>query len=222
MGAGSAALSLLAAVLPADVRHAEARGELVEGPAYPEEVAQVARAVPQRRREYLTVRACARRALAGLGHPPVPLPRGEGGAPAWPPGVVGSMTHCAGFRGAAVAAGAAYASLGVDAEPDAPLPEGVRDVIALPGELAGPLVTAHADRLLFCAKEAVYKAWYPLAGRWLGFEEARVSLGADGTFHAALLVPGPPYAGRPLAAFEGRWLSRDGLLLAAIALPAPA
>ncbi|GGJ83477.1 4'-phosphopantetheinyl transferase [Pilimelia anulata] len=211
---------LLAAVLPPDVRHAETRADLTEPTAWPAEEAQLARAVAGRQREYRTVRACARRALADLGEPPVPLPRGEGGAPAWPAGVVGSMTHCAGFRGAAVARAAAYAAVGLDAEPAAPLPDGVADVIALPGELAGAPVTAHADRLLFCAKEAVYKAWYPLARRWLGFEEARVALAADGTFTAALLVEGPAYRGEPLRGFTGRWAAADGLLVAAIALPA--
>ena len=32
------------------------------------------------------------------------------------------------------------------------------------------------DRLLFSAKEAVYKAWYPLAERWLGFEDALIAI----------------------------------------------
>ncbi len=38
------------------------------------------------------------------------------------------------------------------------------------------------DRLLFSAKESVYKAWFPLTGRWLGFEEAAITINpADGT-----------------------------------------
>jgi 4'-phosphopantetheinyl transferase EntD len=77
------------------------------------------------------------------------------------------------------------------------------------------------DRLLFCAKEAVYKAWFPLAGRWLGFEEAAITFAPDaGTFSARLLVPGPAVGGGPLDGFSGRWLARGGLLLAAIAVPA--
>lgn len=187
---------------------------------FPQEEAQIASAVPGRQAEYRTVRVLARRALRALGQPPAPLPRGAGGGPTWPPGVVGSMTHCARYRAAAVGHAAAYASVGIDAEPDAPLPAGVADVIALPGELAGAPVTAHHDRLLFCAKEAVYKAWHPLARRWLGFEEARVALHPDGTFLAELLVPGPPYRGGALTQLPGRWRCADGLLLAAVTLPA--
>ena len=42
--------------------------------------------------------------------------------------------------------------------------------------LARAVPLTHWGRLLFSAKEAVYKAWYPLTGRWLGFEEARLTI----------------------------------------------
>ena len=79
----------------------------------------------------------------------------------------------------------------------------------------------HWDRLLFSAKESVYKAWFPLAQRWLGFEDAIVAVDRGfGTFTARLLVPGPRPGGRELSGFSGRWLIREGLILTAIALPA--
>ena len=43
---------------------------------------------------------------------------------------------------------------------------------------------------------------------------------ADGTFRAALRVPGPVVDGRELASFAGRWVVRDGLVITAIAVPA--
>jgi 4'-phosphopantetheinyl transferase EntD len=78
------------------------------------------------------------------------------------------------------------------------------------------------DRLLFCAKEAVYKAWFPLTGQWLGFAVADITIDAtDGTFSARLLVPVPALDGAPLGdGFAGRWLASDDLLLTAIAVPA--
>jgi 4'-phosphopantetheinyl transferase EntD len=78
------------------------------------------------------------------------------------------------------------------------------------------------DCLLFCAKEAVYKAWFPLTGRWLGFADADVTISAaDGTFTARLLVDLPAESAPQLAGgFSGRWLSRRDLVLAAIAVPA--
>lgn len=191
----------------------------------PVEAAAVAHAVPKRRREFGTVRHCARRALVELGVAPVALLPGEHREPLWPPGVVGSMTHCAGYRAAAVARSAAVHTVGIDAEPHAPLPEGVLDAVARPEErdrlaelaLSDPAV--HWDRLLFCAKEATYKAWFPLARRWLGFEDAVVTPGRDGRFAVRLLVPGPVVAGVELGGFAGRWLAADGLLLTSITLP---
>jgi 4'-phosphopantetheinyl transferase EntD len=79
----------------------------------------------------------------------------------------------------------------------------------------------HWDRLLFSAKESVYKAWFPLTGRWLGFEDAAVTIDAGaGTFTARLLVPGPAVNGTPMDSFSGRWLARDGLIVTAIVIGA--
>jgi len=140
----------------------------------------------------------------------------------WPDGVVGGITHCAGYRAAAVARTDDLAGLGIDAEPAEPLPEGVRDRVTLADEravLAELAVREPAiawDKLVFCAKEAIYKVWFPAAGTWLGFEEARVLPDPDGTFTAELLTAQPsPFHG-PL---RGRWLARDGLVLAALAVP---
>ncbi|GIF74245.1 4'-phosphopantetheinyl transferase family protein [Asanoa siamensis] len=188
---------------------------------FPSEAAVVAGAVEKRRKEFATVRLCAREALARLGVAATPLVPGERGAPAWPPGVVGSMTHCDGYRAAAVAPAAQVAALGIDAEPDLPLPEGVLDMVASPAEVAAfPAVAGPQwGRLLFCAKEALYKAWFPLTGRWLGFEEARVDLAVDGTFSAGVLTNGAALGDRVLTRFTGRWHAADGLLLATVAVP---
>jgi 4'-phosphopantetheinyl transferase EntD len=152
---------------------------------FPGEQAAIAHAVDKRRREFTSVRVCARRALAALGQPPVPLVPGQAGAPRWPEGITGSMTHCDGYRGCVLARTADFASIGLDAEPNLPLPAEVEGTIARPAErdhVAG-LAATHPgvcwDRLLFCAKESVYKAWYPVTGRWLGFEDAEVTFGFE-------------------------------------------
>ena len=67
-----------------------------------EEEPLIARSVAKRRNEFITVRYCARIALGELGFPPVPILKGDKGEPCWPDGVVGSLTHCAGYRGAVV------------------------------------------------------------------------------------------------------------------------
>ena len=185
----------------------------------------MARAVDKRRQEFTTARACARAALASLGFAPVPIVRGPGGAPPWPPGVVGSITHCAGYRASAVAWAADIVTIGVDAEPDGPLPGGVLGIVSFAGErthlaaLAAAVPGLSCDRLLFSAKESVYRAWFPLTGRWLGFEEAEVAISPDGRFSARLMVPGPVLDGKELTVFDGRWLARKGRIVTTIAVP---
>jgi 4'-phosphopantetheinyl transferase EntD len=215
-------------ILPAAVSAAEAFGDPPDAVLFPEEAAAIAKAGGGRRREFTTARACAHRALTGLGVPPGPVLRGERGAPRWPDGIVGSITHCADYRAAVAARAGEILALGIDAEPNDVLPGGVLDLISLPPEramLAGLAAVPGIcwDRLLFSAKESVYKAWFPRTGRWLGFEDAQITINpGNGTFTAALLVP-PAETGRPgPPGYAGRWLERDGFLLTAVAVAAPA
>ncbi|GHD09564.1 4'-phosphopantetheinyl transferase [Streptomyces finlayi] len=198
---------------------------------FPEEEPVVASAVVKRRHEFAAVRSCARRAMEKLGHAPQPVLPGERGAPRWPDGLLGSMTHCDGYRAAALARTADLASLGIDAEPHGPLPDKILPAVSLPAErdrlaaLAAGRPGVPWDRLLFSAKESVYKAWFPLTGTWLDFEEADIELRPDpgaadrGSLRARLLVPGPVVGGRRLGQFEGRWTVREGLVLTAVVVP---
>jgi enterobactin synthetase component D / holo-[acyl-carrier protein] synthase len=217
---------LLERILPPSAVVRATRTDL-EADLYPEEAAMVERSVEKRRREFATARACARDALAGLGAPRRAILAGPKGEPLWPLGFVGSITHCDGYRACAVARSSELKTLGVDAEPDKPLPESLIGDIALPEErellrdLAARAPGPHWDRLLFSIKESVYKAWFPLAERWLGFEDAVVSIDLrEQSFSARLLVPGPVLDGRELRCFHGRWLAAEGLVIAAIAMPA--
>jgi enterobactin synthetase component D / holo-[acyl-carrier protein] synthase len=213
-------------ILPPTVAAVDTREELLEVELFPEELAALGRAVEKRRREFVTARACARRALEQIGAASCAIANGERGQPLWPEGVVGSITHCAGYRACAVAREAQVVGVGIDAEPHAALPGGVLGQIARTEErprlarLAGAEPAVHWDRLLFSAKEAVYKVWFPLAACWLGFEDATLTLDPAGrAFQARLLKPWPATAVALPEILEGRWLVREGLVLTAIALP---
>ena len=209
-------------ILPAAAASAETFTDPPHAALLPQEAAIVERASDKRRREFTAGRECARIALGKLGVAPAPILIGERGAPRWPQGIVGSITHCDGYRAAAVAYADDVAAIGLDAEPADPLPRGVLDVISLPAErarlaaLAGEWPAVCWDRLLFSAKESVYKAWFPLTGRWLGFEDADVTITPAGTFTARLLAEPQPSGA---ASFAGRWLASGGLILTAIAVP---
>lgn len=221
-------MGLLQKVLAPEVATSEARADDPQAAPYPGEEALIAQAAPKRRAEFITARRCARLALAQLKIPEQPILRGPKREPIWPKGVVGTLTHTTGFRGAAVAPALAIRSVGADAEPHLPLPEGVLGQVALPEEQAWLDAQEpdglHWDRLLFCAKEATYKAWFPLTERWLGFEDASISFQEDktagedraGSFHVRLLVPGQALKGPPLAAFDGRWAVSEGFIVTGI------
>ncbi|MGA8211251.1 MAG: 4'-phosphopantetheinyl transferase superfamily protein [Nocardioidaceae bacterium] len=215
----------LRGILPDAVETEERYGPGPGGPLLPEEERVVARAVESRRREFATVRCCARSCLGRLGFEPVAVLPGPGGAPGWPVGVRGSMTHCAGYAAAALAPADRVAAIGIDAEPDTPLPAGVLEVIATPSERCqvhdlGAVAGPSWDRLLFSVKESVFKAWFPLVGHWLEPQDTQVTLRQHGTF-VARLPRGLVLAGTPTSCLEGRWTSVQGLLLTAVAVARP-
>jgi 4'-phosphopantetheinyl transferase EntD len=211
-------------VVPDTIAVASTRRELIDVELFAEEALSVHRAVEKRRREFITGRGLARIALRRLGIPPVSIPTGERGEPLWPHDVVGSITHCRGYCACAVAKATDVLAVGVDAEVHAPLPEGVLERVAFGRELtivADGDTGVCLDTLLFSAKEAVYKAWFALAHRWLEFEDVELTIDRSaGAFLARLLVPGPVVDGVRLTEFRGRWDVEDGILAtAAVVLP---
>lgn len=223
------AASLLSDVLPGaapSLAAAEVYSDPPDLTPLSDEEPLIARSVAKRRNEFITVRYCARQALGELGIGPVPILKGEKGEPCWPEGVVGSLTHCEGYRGAVVGRQADVRSVGIDAEPHGVLPNGVLDAISLPverAELREMPPGLHWDRVLFCAKEATYKAWFPLTRRWLGFEDAHIVFdvddsGTSGGFVSRILIDPAAETGPPLETLAGRWSVRDGIALTAIVL----
>ena len=216
---------MLGMILPAGVESEERFGEAPGGILFPEEEKIIAHAVEPRRREYATVRSCARVCLGRLGYGPAPILPGVGGASIWPAGVLGSMTHCAGYAAAAVGSLPQISAIGIDAEPDAPLPDGVLDLIATAAERDRLDVTRpetdgpNWDRLLFSAKEAVYKAWFPLVGDWLDHQEAEIRFHPqERTFTAQLSRDGLIIDRRQIHRLHGRWIRKRGILVTAVVL----
>jgi 4'-phosphopantetheinyl transferase EntD len=215
-------------ILP-PVHGAEAFGDDPRAVLFPGEDSLIERGSPARRREFATARECARAAMARLGRRPAAILADHLGAPRWPDGIAGSITHCAGYRAAAVALTRDVVSVGLDAAPNRPLPRpGMLDVIATESE-RGHLAALRAaapgvcwDHMLFCAKESVYKAWYPVARRWLDFESADIEFDVRRREFSARLLAGVPTA---LAAtrgiLRGTWAASPELLLTAVVVPRP-
>jgi len=220
---------MLDAIVPRGVFVAESFGAAGEqAPLFPAEEAAIVGAAAKRRAEFAAVRACARRALTSPGFEPGPVPRGPTGAPVWPADVVGSMTHCEGYRACAIGSSEAFAAIGIDAEPHQPLPAEVLPMVASEQERVALAVLAAEARgacwakVLFSAKEAVFKAWSTLSGRWLGFADAELTLDPGGTFAAQVPVSAGPAGGGRVIAYRGRWIIGDGLIVTAAVVPAAA
>lgn len=157
--------------------------------ALPEELACLSpRAVESRRRDFSLGRLAARQALAELGCPPVPLLVGEGGAPRWPEGVVGAITHAAGWAAAAVAPEAKTAGIGIDVECFDTPEEDIAELVASERERAWMAGDARRLITLFSAKESVYKAFYRHRGEFFGFEAVQLRWSGAG-FEAELQEP---------------------------------
>ena len=143
----------------------------------PAELLPMNRTIASVRRKSGAARIVAKTLLAKLGASAgVELPRSTSGAPEWPPDFVGSLAHDGEYAVAAVARATFIRGVGIDVEPALPLPEDLLDMVAAPGErkqLKGDLVSA---RLLFCIKEAVYKATNPVDGVFLEHHDVEVSL----------------------------------------------
>ncbi len=140
----------------------------------PDEARALSRVVVKRRRAAGAARVVARQLLFRIGHVGCSLPNAPSGAPVWPAGVVGSLAHDPDVAVAAVATVDRIAALGIDVEPAEELPPDLIDIVATPKERPGADGQLYHGRLLFAAKEAVYKAVYPLDGIFLEHHDVQI------------------------------------------------
>lgn len=226
---------LLTDVLPTGAEGAECFGDLVSPGAPPDELAAVRSATAVRIAEFSTVRVLAHRAMERLApearqalasHALVPDARG---APKWPAGIVGSLTHTGEYRAALVARARTYASIGLDAELNRDLPVEVRELICRPEERAMIETLERGDPnaswacVVFSAKESIYKAWYPLMGTWLDYDDISVRIDTKRrTFRARLMGCRGTAGSSKMARLRGAWSTSEVLTVTTAVLKASA
>jgi len=173
----------------------------------PQEEVWVAKAADKRRRDFALGRACAHLALEQLGHHGTVIGKAENGAPCWPAGVLGSITHAKGYAAALVGDARQFCGIGVDAERLGGVTQELwprlfnaaerRYLSSLDG--AAQMLAA---TLFFSAKESCYKAWAMKGG--LPFGEIHVIQQSD-TFTAT-------WSGKSL---PGRYVVEGDLMITA-------
>ena len=216
-------MSLIGAILPKDVFHAEQLGE-ISGELLPSErLALGSAASLKRQREFAAGRACARLALKNLGITDTPILVGPRREPLWPSGIAGSITHCDGYCAAAVAYQSKIVAIGIDAELNCPLSEDTLSLIAFDQEIEwldkAPDIGINWDKLLFSIKESVYKVWYPANKTWLGFEDVRVSIDLRAeTFEVVVNPVKFTRESVELTSLCGLYMANSKLLLTAVSI----
>ena len=181
-----------------------------------DELRAVENAVPHRRLEFAAGRAAARAAMRAAGLAEAAIPMDDDRAPIWPSGMVGSITHAEDVALAAVASLDVVAGLGLDAEPDAPLPDDVLSEICDGEEcawIAGQAQPLRWARLIFVAKEAAFKCQYPASKTIFGFDGMRIGIDVErGALTAAFRRAIPPFSEAEV--LHGRFARSAGLVVA--------
>ena len=213
---------MLRALLPECVAVVSTSGQFPPSTLFLAEKVQMQGAVASRLMEFATGRYCARQALQRLGLPPTAILIGSDRAPIWPTGIIGSITHCSRFCAAVVCRQSNLSTLGIDAEPHESLPSELLEQICV-GEEQRWLSRAPGgicwDRVIFSAKESVYKAWFQLTREWLGFEEATILFNLDkGTFSAEIHAEALHRSKQFVRSFPGRYYVSNQLILTTVAL----
>jgi 4'-phosphopantetheinyl transferase EntD len=140
----------------------------------PDESSAFASCVPKVRRASGAVRIVARQLLSRLGQPECALPKASSGAPIWPAGIIGSLSHDSHVAVAAVGSYRDVGAIGIDVEPAELLPSALLDIVATRRERLNIAHDPYRGRLLFVAKEAVYKALYPLDQLFLEHHDVEI------------------------------------------------
>ncbi|HBM06893.1 MAG TPA: 4'-phosphopantetheinyl transferase, partial [Pseudomonas sp.] len=150
----------------------------------------------------------------------------EDRSPCWPAGVVGSITHGAGWAAAAVARREQWRGIGLDVEKQIPTTRADRLVaeILTPNELEGYAALDETQRALrvtltFSLKESLFKALYPLVNKRFYFQEAEL-IHHDSSGYARLrLLTGLSEDWKPGAELDGQFVQFDDYLLSLVSIP---
>ena len=154
------------------------------------------RACGSKRASWISGREAARLATSKLGVRSAAILRGDGGEPLWPVEITGSITHCHPWSVAVVARQEKRSlSIGVDLESSDRMrradPKSLLRLICTGREMEWVRNGDLAARLtmIFSAKEALYKALYPLCKRYIDFTEVELSWAQElGRFRSKFLT----------------------------------
>lgn len=190
---GTTLASVVGGLLGPDVEVAVTDPRTAHQPLFPEEQSAMARARPDRRREFSAGRQAARHAMKLLGHPEVAIPMARDRRPVWPRRLVGSISHNEDTCIAVITESLRTRSIAIDIEQNLPLDEDLVPEICTIEERAWLASQPERHRLtlaklLFSAKECTHKCHYPVSKKMLGFHDITITPDLDtGQFEATFI-----------------------------------
>jgi 4'-phosphopantetheinyl transferase EntD len=180
-------------------------------------------AVESRKREFAMGRAAAREALRKIGHPHATIPIGDGRAPVWPAGIVGSIAHKQGIAIAVAGRAGDLIGLGVDIEETGAVTENLWQDLLVPSERAFLRSIPDDDRVrfataMFAVKEALYKFQFPLTKEWVDFLDVELTMSIGLTTCRANTNRPLLIGGKKRDVFSADFKIEESVTLAAVSL----
>jgi len=190
---------------------------------YREEATAIKKVVTGRRNEFGAGRMCARRALESLGIQECVLTSKSDGSTAWPPGIVGAISHSDSWCGAAVARQSDYSGVGFDIETADRVTRRVAKRVLTDSEMnwVGSQAGDESGKwftLIFSAKESIYKCLPPLVGKGARFRDAEIIPHADGFSFEVRLMDKIASRIPSFSSLRGRYLLYGGEVFTGIVL----
>ncbi len=190
----------------------------------PEEQAIVESFGSQKRRaEFILGRICAHRALSRFGLESEPILRNpESREPCWPDSIWGSITHSSGFAAVAVGLKKEIKGIGIDLESfSRSLDFKIRKHVCVDSELEWieSLPAKQADRalrIIFSAKESIFKCFYPSTKTYLSFKDAAVSVNETEKKFSFTIFKSFPSIIQKGHSLHGRYTEMGKMLLTAV------
>ena len=173
--------------------------------------------------EFTMGRIYAHEALSMFGLESEPILRNhETREPCWPDSVWGSITHSAGFAAVAIGLKKEIKGVGIDLESfSRSVDFNIRRLVCVDSELEWleSLPTKQANRalrIIFSAKESIFKCFYPGTKTYLTFKDAAVTINeTENNFSFTIFksCPGIIQQGFP---HHGRYSEMDKMLLTSV------
>jgi 4'-phosphopantetheinyl transferase EntD len=178
---------------------------------HPDERALTGKMAAKRLADFRASRYVASNALSQLGHSDFAILINQQRGPIWPPGIIGSLSHCSEIAVAVAIDDRSIASIGIDVEAYYEMEENLRKLICSEQEMKHLRSIGQPElmsKIVFSIKEAIYKCLNPLIQQWIDFKDVSIVLDKNKQTYVANLNS-ELTARLGCSTISGRWLINE-------------